>query len=81
MNGLIFDQSKPEEIAQKAELLLNNANFRRKIGEEAYAYVKNHLSWEKYARTMETIFEESITYKQKNLDINYFLNWIFPCFA
>ncbi len=67
VNGLVFDQSKPEEIANQAELLLNDAELRRKIGEQAYEYVKNHLSWEKYARTMERIFEESIkSFKQKN---------------
>ena len=53
-NGLIFDQSKPEEIAEKVKLLLDNADLRKKLGEHAYEYVKNHLSWEKYARTMET---------------------------
>jgi hypothetical protein len=34
--------------------------MRKKIGEQAYQYVKIHLSWEKYARTMETIFEDSL---------------------
>ena len=65
-NGLIFDQSKPEEIAQKVKLLLDNADLRKKIGGHAYDYVKSHLSWEKYARTMEIIFEESLlAFKQK----------------
>ena len=59
-NGLIFNQSKPEEIAQKAKLLLDNDDFRKRLGEHAYEYVKSHLSWEKYARTMETIFEDSL---------------------
>ncbi len=67
VNGLVFDQAKTEEIARQVELLLNNSDLRKKISESAYQYVKNHLSWEKYARTMETIFEESLkTYKQKN---------------
>ena len=66
-NGLIFDQSKPEEMAQKVKLLLENADLRKKLGENAYEYVKSHLSWEKYARTMEAIFEESLlAFKQKN---------------
>jgi len=59
-NGLIFDQSKPDEMAQKVKLLLENADLRKKLGDNAYEYVKSHLSWEKYARTMETIFEDSI---------------------
>ena len=66
-NGLIFDQSKPEEITQKVKLLLDNADFRKKLGEHAYEYVKSNFSWEKYARTMEAIFEESLlAFKQKN---------------
>jgi glycosyltransferase involved in cell wall biosynthesis len=66
-NGLIFDQSKPEELAQKVKLLLENADLRKKLGENACEYVKSHLSWEKYARTMEAIFEESLlAFKQKN---------------
>jgi glycosyltransferase involved in cell wall biosynthesis len=66
-NGLIFDQTKPEEMAQKVNQLLDDADLRKKLGEHAYEYVKNHLSWEKYARTMETIFEDSLlAFKQKN---------------
>jgi glycosyltransferase involved in cell wall biosynthesis len=66
-NGLIFDQSKPEEMTQYVETLLNNADLRKKLGEQAFKYVKNHLSWKKYAQTMEKIFEESIlAFKQKN---------------
>jgi glycosyltransferase involved in cell wall biosynthesis len=44
---------------------MKNADLRKKIGENAFEYVKNHLSWEKYARTMETIFEETLmTFKK-----------------
>jgi glycosyltransferase involved in cell wall biosynthesis len=60
LNGLIFDQTKPEEITKQAEMLINDPGLRKKIGEQAYKYVKSHLSWEKYARTMEAIFEESL---------------------
>jgi glycosyltransferase involved in cell wall biosynthesis len=67
VNGMVFDQTKPEEIAQKAKLLLGSPDLGKKLGEGAYEYVKTHLSWEKYAKTMETVFEESIlTYKQNN---------------
>jgi glycosyltransferase involved in cell wall biosynthesis len=66
-NGFVFDQSKPEEMAEKVKLLLDNSDLRKKLGENAYDYVKNHLSWEKYARTMEVIFENSVSaFKQKN---------------
>jgi len=66
-NGLIFNQSAPEEITQNVKLLLDNADLRKKLGENAHEYVKSHLSWEKYARTMEKIFEDSLlAFKQKN---------------
>jgi len=60
INGIIFDQTKPEEITKQVEMLINDSGLNKKIGERAYQYVKSHLSWEKYARTMETIFEESL---------------------
>jgi glycosyltransferase involved in cell wall biosynthesis len=60
VNGIIFDQAKPEEITKHVEMLINDPGMRKRIGEQAYQYVKSHLSWEKYARTMETIFEESL---------------------
>ena len=66
VNGIIFDQTKPEEITKQVEMLMNDPGMSKKIGEQAYQYVKSHLSWEKYARTMETIFEESqLKFKQK----------------
>ena len=66
INGIIFDQTKPEEMTKQVEMLINDPDTRKKIGEQAYQYVKSHLSWEKYARTMEIIFEESLlAFKQK----------------
>ncbi len=60
VNGLIFDQTNPEEITKQVEMLINDPSMCKKIGEQAYLFVRSHLSWEKYARTMETIFEESL---------------------
>jgi glycosyltransferase involved in cell wall biosynthesis len=66
VNGIVFDQAKPKEITKQVELLMNNADLRKKLGEHAYEYVKSHLSWEKYAQQMEKIFEEALlTFKQK----------------
>lgn len=61
VNGIVIDHAKPEEIAKQVELLVNNPNLRKKLGENAYEYVKNNLSWEKYAKNMESIFEQTIT--------------------
>jgi glycosyltransferase involved in cell wall biosynthesis len=65
VNGIVVDHAKPEEITKQVELLMNNADLCKKLGEHAYEYVKSHLSWEKYARTMETIFEKALlTFRQ-----------------
>jgi len=61
VNGIVIDHAKPEEIAEQVELLMNNPNLRKKLGENAYEYVRNNLSWEKYAKNMESVFEQTIT--------------------
>jgi glycosyltransferase involved in cell wall biosynthesis len=67
VNGIVFDHTKPPEMTKQVDVLMNNAELCKKLGEHAFDYVKKHLSWEKYARTMETIFEDAIlAYKQKN---------------
>jgi len=60
VNGIVVDHARPEEMAKKVELLMSDPNLRRKLGESAYEYVRNNLSWEKYAKTMEKIFEQTI---------------------
>jgi glycosyltransferase involved in cell wall biosynthesis len=65
VNGIVVDHAKPEEIAKQVELLMNNPKLRKKIGENAYKYVKNNLSWKKYAKNMESIFKQTIlTFKK-----------------
>jgi len=67
VNGIVVDHAKPEEMAKQVELLMNNAKLRRKLGENAYEYVKSHLSWEKYAKNMESIFQQTILNFKGNL--------------
>lgn len=59
VNGIVVDHANPEEIAKHVELLMNNPSMRQNLGENAYKYVKSHLSWEKYARKMEAVFEKA----------------------
>jgi len=61
VNGIVVDHAKPEDIAKHAELLINEPKLRKKLGENAYEYVKNDLSWEKYAKNMENVFQEAIS--------------------
>lgn len=65
VNGIIINTSSPEETAKQIELLLIDPTLRRKIGENAYKYVKNNLSWKQYAKSMENIFEKTISNSKK----------------
>jgi glycosyltransferase involved in cell wall biosynthesis len=60
VNGMVVDHAKPEELAKQVEILMNTPKLRKRIGENAYEYVKNNLSWEKYAGNMESIFQQTI---------------------
>jgi glycosyltransferase involved in cell wall biosynthesis len=60
VNGMIVENGKADEIAKKIENLITNPSLREKIGRNAETYVKEHLSWEKYARTMEEVFEKVV---------------------
>jgi glycosyltransferase involved in cell wall biosynthesis len=61
VNGIVVDHAKPEEMARHVERLINDSKLRKRLGENAYEYVRNNLSWEKYARTMEKVFEQTIS--------------------
>ena len=67
VNGIVVDHARPEEIAKQVEMLMNNPKLRKKLGENAYEYVKNNLSWEKYAEKMESIFQQTISNFKRNL--------------
>ena len=59
-NGLIIDKATPTEMAEQVEKLIDDFKLRKDIGEKAYQYAKNYLSWEKYADTVEGVFEETL---------------------
>jgi glycosyltransferase involved in cell wall biosynthesis len=61
VNGIIIDKATPEEIAKKVEVLANNPNLRKAIGENAFKYVKDNLSWEKYAKKVEDVFRRTLS--------------------
>ncbi|MCW4009795.1 MAG: glycosyltransferase family 4 protein [Candidatus Bathyarchaeota archaeon] len=60
VNGVVVEHGKPEKLAEQIERLINNPDLRRKLGQTAQSYVKNNLSWEKYAEHMENAFEKAI---------------------
>ena len=60
VTGLLVDFEKPEEIAKKVEFLINAPKIRQTIGQKAYEFVKNNLSWDKYAQRVEQVFLETL---------------------
>lgn len=67
VNGIIADRAGPEEIVKQVKILIDNPKLRKKLGDNAYEYVKTNLSWENYAKNMESIFEQTISNFKKNL--------------
>ena len=66
INGIIVDKAGPEEIAKQVEALMNDSKLRMKLGENAYNYIKRNLSWEKYAKTVEGVFEQAVSTFKSN---------------
>jgi glycosyltransferase involved in cell wall biosynthesis len=64
-NGIVIDDATPERIAEQVTLLLENPKLRRKLGENAYKYVKENLSWRKYAERVEAVFVETMARPQR----------------
>ncbi len=60
VNGIVIDKATPERIAEQVEILINDPRLRKKLGENAYEYVKNNLSWERYAQKVESVFQEAV---------------------
>ncbi len=59
VNGLLVNHANPEDLAKKVALLIEDSGMRRRLGENAQAFVRRNLSWEKYAQDMETAFEKA----------------------
>jgi glycosyltransferase involved in cell wall biosynthesis len=61
VNGIVVNHAKPKDIAKQVKILIDNPQLRKKIGENAYEYVQRNLSWEKYAKNMESVFRRAIS--------------------
>jgi len=61
VNGIIIDKATPEEIAKQVEVLVNDPNLGKKLGENAFRYVKETLSWERYAEKVEGVFRRTVS--------------------
>ncbi len=60
MNGFVFDEPNAANMAALVEKLIADPELSRRIGANAYAYTKENLSWKKYAKNMERVFEKAV---------------------
>jgi glycosyltransferase involved in cell wall biosynthesis len=65
VNGIIIAKATPEEIAQQVEILINNPTLAKALGENAFRYVKENLSWSRYAEQVELVFERTLSTKKR----------------
>ncbi len=66
VNGIVISDGGPAEVANKIESLMDDPKVGKKLGENAYAYVRDNLSWAKYAQRMENVFEQTISNAKKS---------------
>jgi glycosyltransferase involved in cell wall biosynthesis len=66
VNGIVIDRAEPEEIAQQVEELMDSPKLRKKIGANAYEYVREHLSWERYAKNVESVFQDVLSRSKRS---------------
>ncbi len=59
--GIIIETADPQEIASQIEQLIKNPKFARRLGENAYLYVRDNLSWQKYAQRVVQVFEQTLS--------------------
>ena len=51
--------SDPAEIAARMELLLADADLRRRVGEGGRMFVKQHLNWDVVAQQMANVLQQA----------------------
>jgi glycosyltransferase involved in cell wall biosynthesis len=59
VNGVVVEHAKPGELANQIKRLIEDSKLRGRLGDNAYEYVKNNLSWQKYAENMERVFQQA----------------------
>lgn len=57
-NGFLISSRNSREIADTVNMLLNDNELRKKIGEEAFKTVSQQFTWEKIANQFENIYKQ-----------------------
>jgi len=60
VNGIIVEHARPDQLAHQVKRLIEDSALRRRLGDSAHEYVKNNLSWQKYAENMERVLEQTV---------------------
>jgi len=55
--GLLVEPKKPEQLADRIRLLINNSNLRLNLGKAALLHVNTMFTWKKVADKMNKIYE------------------------
>lgn len=59
-NGILIREPYAKNMADEIEKLIAKDTLRHKIGLNAYEYIKENLTWDAYAKNMETVFQKTI---------------------
>lgn len=65
VTGFVVNHERPMEIADRLELMIENPKLLNHLGNNCYRYVKENLSWQKFAKNMESIFQQTISQSRR----------------
>ena len=57
-NGLLFESENAEDLAEKIKIILSNPDYAKKLAENGYNYVHQHLSEERYIECFKKMIEK-----------------------
>lgn len=58
VNGILVSPRNPKEIAKTVNMLLENENLSKKIGDKAYNTVTEHFTWQKITDEFENLYKQ-----------------------
>jgi glycosyltransferase involved in cell wall biosynthesis len=64
-NGLLFEKDNIEDLALKLEMLIADADLRKKLGKEARKWVKQERDWKILSSTLDRIYGTLIKKEQQ----------------
>ena len=64
-NGFVIKHSDYNALAKYIKALIDDTNYKKEIGKNAYKFIKENMSWKKYGENMERIFERVLLNSRK----------------